>query len=127
MPGTGEVLVVDADQDVAAFIVELLSDEGYAVRAVRDVDSARAAIADATPDLVLCDLFVLGRAAVDCVMTLHLDGFADIPIVLTTTDVWTAKRLGVPGIAFCLIKPFNLDELLECVAAHTRRHTLVLH
>ena len=123
MPRTGEVLVVEADPALAALIADVLSDEGYAVRVVGDVQGVHSAMVRSSPELVLCDLFLLGRAAVDFVITLHDDGFADLPIVLTTTDARAAERLHVPGVAFCLIKPFDLDDLLACVAAHIRPQT----
>jgi DNA-binding NtrC family response regulator len=41
-----------------------------------------------------------------------------IPTIVMTTNVWTARSLARQGVNFCLLKPFDLDELFTCVARY---------
>ena len=55
------------------------------------------------------------------VRDLRRDGRADVPVILMTADSVSANALETEGIAFCLLKPFDLDDLLACVAKYIRR------
>ena len=45
---------------------------------------------------------------------------ATIPMVLMTAATQDAAPLLVPGAIECLAKPFDLDQLLECVARYVQ-------
>src|SRR5215213_1831317 len=48
---TGDVLVIDDDAAICELIVEVLTDEGYAVRSASDAEAGLRAIEDASPAL----------------------------------------------------------------------------
>jgi DNA-binding response OmpR family regulator len=120
MSKAGDILIVDDDQPIVDFISEALADEGYSVRSAFSVASALDATAERTPDLIIMDLHMPGKTGDVFVRDLQHSGYADLPVVLMTADSISAKALEAEGIAFCLLKPFDLDDLLACVAKFVR-------
>ena len=120
MNNAGDVLIVDDDQPIVDFITEALADEGYTVRSAFSVASALDAMAARLPDLIIMDLHMPGTTGDVFVRDLKRDGRADVPVVLMTADSVSAKALEAEGIALCLLKPFDLDDLLACVAKYIR-------
>lgn len=120
MNNAGDILIVDDDQPIVDFITEALADEGYIVRSAFSVASALDATAAHIPDLIIMDMHMPGKTGDVFVREFRRDGHADIPVVLMTADSASAKALEAEGIAVCLLKPFDLDDLLACVAEHIR-------
>jgi len=125
MHSVRDILVVDDDEPTATFIAEALSDEGYTVRTALSAADARAALITRRPDLILLDLHLAGKTGDILVQELKDDGLVHVPIILITADAHAACELSMDGIAYCLMKPFDLDDLLECVAKHIRRDSIV--
>jgi DNA-binding response OmpR family regulator len=119
MPALGTILVIEDDDGNRDFIVEALNDEGYTVRGVRDAADGYSALLDYSPDLVLCSFHLYDSNGLAFARTLQLAG-VDVPIVLMTADNHPPDHPDMAHIAFCLLKPFGLDELLACIAAHIR-------
>jgi DNA-binding response OmpR family regulator len=117
----GTVLVVDDDALNVEFITLALHDEGYRVRAADDLSQARAEIALRRPNLVLLNLDRSGIVGTLLAQDLHKDGLTDVPMVIITDDVGAVRGLPWGGIADCLLKPFDLDELLACVTQYIPR------
>jgi DNA-binding response OmpR family regulator len=120
MNNVGDILIVDDDQPIVDFITEALADEGYSVRSAFSVAGALDATAERTPDLIIMDLHMPGKTGDVFVRDLRRDGHADLSVVLMTADSISAKALEAEGIALCLLKPFDLDDLLACVAKYIR-------
>jgi two-component system, OmpR family, lantibiotic biosynthesis response regulator NisR/SpaR len=120
MSNAGDILIVDDDQPIVDFITEALADEGYTVRSAFSVASALDATAARVPDLIIMDLHMPGKTGDMFVRELRRDGRTNLPVVLMTADSMSAKALEAEGIAFCLLKPFDLDDLLACVAKYIR-------
>jgi DNA-binding response OmpR family regulator len=120
MSKAGDILIVDDDQPIVDFISEALADEGYGVRSAFSVASALDATAEQAPDLIIMDLHMPGKTGDVFVRDLRGDGHTELPVVLMTADSVSAKALEAEGIAFCLLKPFDLDDLLACVAKYMR-------
>jgi DNA-binding response OmpR family regulator len=125
MPTAGDILVVDDDEPTATFIAEALSDEGYTVHIALYPAHARAAIIEQRLDLVLLDLHLPGKPGDILLQDLKDDGLNDVPVVIITADARAVQALSMDGIAYCLIKPFELDELIDCVAKYIRRNCTV--
>ena len=120
MNNAGDILIVDDDQPIVDFITEALADEGYTVRSAFSVASALDATAERLPDLIIMDLHMPGKTGDVFVRDLRRDGRADVPVILMTADAVSTKALEAEGIAVCLLKPFDLDDLLACVARYIR-------
>ena len=114
----GTILVVDDDALSVEFIMLALHDEGYRVLAADDLSQARAEIALRRPNLVLLDVDTSGSMGTLLVHDLHKDGLSDVPIVIITDDVGAVRGLPRGGITDCLLKPFDLDDLLACVTQY---------
>lgn len=110
-----KVLVVDDDRPIVDFITEVLRDEGYSVRGAFDATSALTAIEAETPDIVLLDLLMPGASGAELFRTLVERDLATVPIILMTADNHAVEALMAQGVKFILLKPFDLDTLLDCV------------
>jgi DNA-binding response OmpR family regulator len=121
MQAAGTILVVDDDEPTATFIAEALRDEGYTVRTAFYPADARAVIITQRPDLVLLDLHLPGKPGDILMQDLKDDGLDNVPVVIITADAKAVQALSMDGIAYCLIKPFELDDLVACVATHIRK------
>ena len=117
MQGVGTILIVDDDAPTRAFIAEALGDEGYITWTAHDATTALAAISQHPPNLVLFDLPLLGSTTT-CPLAALRSNHAGLRLVVMTTNRTAAETLLVQDITDCLVKPFSLDELLDCVARY---------
>lgn len=120
MASLAKVLVVDDDQPTREFVVEVLEDEGYDVRAARDAAQALAALMADPYDAVLLDLRMPGIDGADLFRLLYERGLVTMPVILMTADNKAMDELLAEGVKFILLKPFDLDTLLNCVAEALR-------
>jgi two-component system response regulator VicR len=120
MSNAGDILIVDDDQPIVEFMTEALAEEGYSVRSAYNVANALDATLERLPDLIIMDLHMPGKTGDVFVRDLRRDGRSDLPVILMTADTASARALETEGIAYCLLKPFDLDDLLSCVAKYIR-------
>src|SRR5215203_6131334 len=120
MQHEGNILVVDDDQPILNLITEVLMDEGYTVRTVLTPVDAHLLIDEQCPDLILCDLHLPVKNGDVLAREIKKNGRIDIPFILMTANVRAALALSRDYIDFFLPKPFDLDELIDCVAKHIR-------
>jgi DNA-binding response OmpR family regulator len=121
MQAAGNILVIDDDEPTVTFIAEALRDEGYTVSTALCPAGARAVLIARRPDLLLVDFHLPGKTGDILVHDLKDDGLEAVPIILMTADAKAARELSMDGIASWLLKPFDLDDLIACVATHIRR------
>jgi len=115
-----DILVVDDDQAIVEFVIGALREAGYLCCAAFDGDSALLAIETARPALVLLDLHLPDLSGLDVVAQLYRHGLAHVPVVLMTADVRAAAQLPIATFPEYLLKPFEIDVLLACVARYVR-------
>jgi DNA-binding response OmpR family regulator len=109
------ILVLEPDLAIGNLIAEVLSDDGYQVRLVRDRIGLLKALTNTEPDLLLYSIDRDGRHATDCPDIARAIAELTIPMVpMTTEPAWVT----FPGTSAYLAKPFDLNELLDCVAGH---------
>jgi DNA-binding response OmpR family regulator len=125
MDSADDILVVDDDAPIVDFIAKALRDEGYVVRTALSAAAAHAAMIEQCPALVLLDLHLPGKTGDILAQDLKHDGLDDVPVVIMTADARAAQELSMGGVVYCLIKPFALDELIDCVAKYIRRNCSV--
>jgi len=118
MPHTGSILVVDGEPTIVELMVELLTDEGYIVHSAQNWARALAVIAHQHLSLMLLDLWAPGMSGKEVIAQLRATGLATMPIVLMTTSPHDAAPLLGQGSMECLVKPFDLDDVLACVARY---------
>jgi len=120
MQAINDILVVDDDTALVDFIIGALREVGYLGCAAYDGKSALLAIETARPALVLLDLHLPSLSGVDVVAQLHRHDLAHVPIILITGDPAAAAQLPMTASLEYLLKPFDLDTLLACVARYVR-------
>ena len=120
MTPTGSILVVDPENTIAYFLVELLTDEGYSVLSASDGPSALRLSISQVPALLLMEYLLPGMTASELITQLRGAGVTNMPIVMMTTEPHGGAALGVPSVSAYLRKPFDIDDLLSCVARYVQ-------
>lgn len=121
MRNVGHILVVDDDDATLSLLVDVLAPEGYSVQACRDGVSALQSIKHQQPALILLDLVMPQKSGLHVLQDVRRRGLHDMPVVLITASPCTAEYVQSQGATDYLEKPFELDELLDCVARHMPR------
>jgi CheY-like chemotaxis protein len=112
--GSGTVLLVEDNPDVASVSSNLLEQLGYTVRRVADAETALREVENAEFDLVFSDIVMPGR-----IDGLHLarrlrEIRPDLPILLATG--YSDAAAGVRGDFPILRKPYEIHELSQAIA-----------
>ena len=116
------VAVIDDDAAFLALMRDLLEGEGYTVTVWDGAGDLRPAIATLQPHLIILDWRLGRRDGGDHLLgALRRDpATAAIPVVICTADTRAIEEQGARFAADgarALAKPFELDDLLTCVAA----------
>src|SRR5262245_12680168 len=120
MQRTGTVLVIDDQAELVELVVDFLRDEGYSVRGVTDGAAALVVIEAQPPAMILLDMFMPHMTGVELWEHFQRHNLTDIPVVLMTASPSAAETLLEQGATAYLAKPFDLDQLLACVARYVR-------
>jgi CheY-like chemotaxis protein len=123
----GRVLVIDADGDIADVVYAVLTDTGFTVSVLTDVqsDAIRTTVGQCEPDCVLLDGERPSGYGESWVEAVWLAGRSrSIPVIMFTTDVEaihevrdaTSARSELAHFDAVLSKPFSFDELVDVVA-----------
>ena len=110
-----QILVVDDNPDLRAYISNVLQRQGYQVRTAHNGKVALNMLTTFTPNLILTDLMMPGMSGLELLQQLRQsESWNSIPIVLLTAKVDDETRIeGVEqGADAYLGKPFNDRELL---------------
>jgi CheY-like chemotaxis protein len=112
--GSGTVLLVEDNPDVASVSISLLEQLGYTVRRVADAEAALRAIEHDGVDLVFSDIVMPGK----------MDGLAlahrlrqirpGLPVLLATG--YSDAAINVRGDFPILRKPYEIHELSQAIA-----------
>ncbi len=119
------VLVVDDAPDFLGFMETLLTAEGYTVDVARTEGELRERLAEARPDVVVCDVRMPGQPAFAVLDVLAADAKTrDIPVLVCTGAVQEVEeaqeRLRAAGVEV-LFKPFEIEDLLARLARSLQR------
>jgi two-component system response regulator ChvI len=117
MPMTVTIAIVEDDPLISRYLSEVLNDEGYAVRVYSDGRSALAAIIAQPPALVLLDLGLPAMTGEEVLTCVRRQLGADLPIVVMTAST-VRRNWAAQGATAFLAKPFDMGELLTCVARY---------
>jgi CheY-like chemotaxis protein len=129
------ILIVDDENTVHAMVKHALKrafpDGRYSVISALNGAEAVRMIATASPDIVITDAMMPGLSGFDLIREIKSrPETSDIPIILATSlESENGAVMDASGKAdFCISKPFDLDEIAECVERAERliehRHTV---
>ena len=112
---TEEIWIVDDDRGVRFVLAEALRDAGLAVREFGEVPSARAALQEARPALLLTDVRMPGEDGLSLLTELQTQGIGPVIVMSAYTDVATTAAAYRAGAVDYLAKPFDLDQAVAVV------------
>lgn len=118
------ILVVEDERAIREMVVFTLKRAGFAVREAEDAATARHAVADRRPDLVLLDWMLPDLSGLELARSLRReDATRELPIMmLTARAAEDDKVLGLEsGADDYLTKPFSARELVARIQALLRR------
>jgi putative two-component system response regulator len=121
------VLVIDGDEQVRILLGRILTDAGYRCTASSGAAQARARLAEAPFDLMLCDVMLPDGSGLDLVEHVLVRHPRTAALMVSGLDgVELADRALAIGAYGYLLKPFSDNEVLRSVlgAAGRRRHSL---
>lgn len=117
------VLVIEDERSIREMLAFNLDRAGYAVARAADGREARAAIADAYPDVVLMDWMLPDISGLELTRQLKRDpNTKEIPVIMVTARAEEDDRVsGLDGGADdYIVKPFSPRELLARIRAALR-------
>lgn len=112
-----KIMLVEDELVVRMSLADYLEDSGYEVSQVDSPHEALAILANALPDLVICDYKMPGMSGMEFLEHMRRE-FPAIPVIVFTglADDSLADELVAKGAAACLFKPLpTLKVLLETI------------
>lgn len=115
------ILIVEDDPEIREMVGDLLTRNGFTVKAAGDAPAMDAVLARTRPDLVILDLMLPGEDGLS--ICRRLRSRSDISILMLTSKSEEIDRVvGLEmGADDYLVKPFGTRELLARVRAVLRR------
>lgn len=110
-----DILVIDDDLAMLELLTSLLEDEGFAARAAASGASGLAMMDEAPPALVLLDWMMPSMRGDEVLRAIRSGAHRDVPVVVLSAS-GDARSLLAEGANEFLAKPFDIDELLACIA-----------
>jgi len=115
-PGRGRLFVVDDDEDLAAFLQELLTAAGHQVTTFHDAASALAAVEERAPDLVITDMNMAGMDGFELIERVRaFDPRVSVIAITAFGSIETAVRALRLGAYDFVTKPFEPQTLRVAV------------
>ncbi len=118
------ILIVEDEAPIRQMMRFSLERAGFAVSEAEDAVSARVAVADLMPDLVLLDWMMPGVSGVEFARELRAnDATRELPIIMVTARTEEDDRVrGLDlGCDDYVVKPFSNSELIARIRAVLRR------
>jgi two-component system, OmpR family, response regulator len=126
IPSAGEpnrILVVDDERAITDLVAMALKYEGFTVETAASAKSARHAVMDFRPDLMILDVGLPDDDGFTVVQRLITDGIKVPVIFLTARDATEEKVHGLTiGGDDYVTKPFSIEELVARIRVVLRRH-----
>ena len=122
----GDILIVDDTLPNLKLLAQMLTEQGYQVRAALNGPRALAAVQSAPPDLILLDVMMPEMDGYELCRRLKGDEHSrDIPVLFISALSETEDKVrgfAVGGLDY-ITKPFRLEEVLARVETHLKlRH-----
>ena len=118
MSDTPKILVVDDDEHILRSLSQYLELEDFHVFSASSGPEALLLFEQEKPDLLVLDVMMPGMDGFQVLETLRKDPeTANVPVLMLTArdqhnDILKGYQMGATSY---LVKPFNLDELVEAI------------
>ncbi len=113
------ILLAEDDESIASVVTLILTENGHSVLLAGDEKSFHQHLSQ-KPQLILLDISLQGASGATLAKKVKNDpSLSQIPLIMVSANSNTkeiARKSGADGF---LLKPFDLDELLDLVAEHT--------
>lgn len=116
------ILVLNDDRAIGDLMAELLADEGYKTFLCATTAEADRLLATNAPALLILDERLGGERGTDWLARRVCSGEALPPAVLMSASPLVPQAAVNPVVVDVLVKPFNIEELIMCVARHYPRY-----
>jgi DNA-binding response OmpR family regulator len=121
------ILVLEDDSSISELLSWILSDAGYQVTCTDSLREARRLCSETTPDVIIADLLLPDGLGSDLVQEVQLvDGERTSASIMMSAVPQARSHANAAGANLCLMKPFDLAELLEAVSDLTGSDSLEL-
>jgi len=120
------VLVIEDERNVAAFIKKGLTEEGYEVFIAYDGSTGLNLLSQKNIDIIILDIILPGLSGLEVAKKIRMNEYGKLPIIMLTalgTTENVVKGLD-SGADDYLVKPFKFKELLARIRALSRRKNL---
>jgi DNA-binding NtrC family response regulator len=120
------ILLIEDDHSTAAALEKVLQADGYAVHVANRGDEGLDRARSEPYDLVVTDLKLPGLGGLDLIARLHA-AKPRLPIVMMTAHGTTETAIEAMKLGACdyLVKPFEVDELLDLAASSVTRSRMM--
>jgi two-component system response regulator MtrA len=109
------VILVEDDEDVRELLHVILDSEGFDVTALGHPRLLQALDPQSAPALFLIDLMLPGTSGIEAARRLQGRGFTTPIIGISASRLMLEVAAGSGLFAETVYKPFDLNELVECV------------
>jgi FixJ family two-component response regulator len=118
VPTNLEIAVIDDDESFRIALVESLSSLGYGSSGYASAEDYLRGTEDSSFNCIVTDVHMPGMSGLDLMKRLAARG-STTPVVLITarSDSNLEARAAAVGAACLLQKPFEINELIECIEA----------
>jgi FixJ family two-component response regulator len=116
VPEEPKIAVIDDDDSLRVALVDSFSSRGFEADGYPSGESFISAAANTAFDCVVTDIHMSGMSGLELIQWLKAQGSL-VPVVLVTahTEADLEMRAAVVGAAGLLRKPFEIDDLVECI------------
>ena len=121
----GRILVVEDDREMARFLAQILSEEGYAVELAHDGPAALELFQQRRFDLIVSDLMMPRMKGTELIRRLK-ENHSQVPVLVITAfgTIESAVEAMKAGALHYITKPFRTDEFLIHVQRALEHHSL---
>jgi CheY-like chemotaxis protein len=112
------ILAIDDEVEVLRQIADILNEAGYACQCATDAQSARQAIDQAVPELIIADLNLAGQSGVEvCDQLKRLAHLDEVPVMFLSASQGPdiIRRAHAARGTYYLRKPFDATVLVQLV------------
>jgi CheY-like chemotaxis protein len=112
------ILVIEDDLSIQEFMAMLLEDEGYQVKVANNGLEALDTLHSYKPDLIFLDIAMPVMDGWTFLKTYN--NAPAVPIVALSATANFSVPATTVGLSGFLAKPFNIEDLLDCVIRHLK-------